>query len=870
MPGASSGKSFKKKTGFERVGHEDKFTDNSFQRNGHNFAESSSSLQSDLPEVKNSLPRLAYLSPLLPAHTGIANYSSELLPELSKYFVIDVVVDQPEVSDGWVLKKNIAIRNVEWLFDNYKSYFAVIYHIGNSAYHKWMLPVLEEIPGIVVLHDFYLGALIWDMDQSRQFAGIKWRETWYSHGYPALLELTRAGNSHCEQDISMRYPVNRHVLEQALGVIVHSDISRKLSMQWYGHTARNWFCIPHLRHPVESVSQGNSRLKLGLSDKAFIVCSFGGLGLTKLNDRLLSAWAVSILARDPCCMLVFVGELNESPYAIRLRQLIHATGLSSRIRVTGWTDEETFKHYLESADLAVQLRTLSRGETSGTVLDCMNYSLPTIVNANGSMADIPEEGVFRLADDFTDAELINALELLYADPQVRLALGARARALIVAQHDPVICAARYSEAIMQVVQAGSQSSLGTMLSPGSHAGLPPSSPFQPKQLLLDVTATCHHDGHTGIERVVRALVVALQENPPFDDLRVEPVYLCCHDGVWQYRYACSWTSRLLALGYWLDDQPAIIQPGDQLLALDISGDAFVMASQAGLFQHLQAQGVVCRMLLHDLLPLTCPQYFPPDAQRYFGRWLAEVIRLDGAVCVSHTVETSLKDWLQANFPEKAHIFHTGYSHHGADITNTAPTLGFPEGAPALLARLAEKPTILMVGTLEPRKGYWQALEAFSLLWQQQVTVNLVIVGREGWKDLPDVQRRDIPDLMRWLTGHPERDRHLFWLEGISDEYLEQVYACSDGLLAASWDEGFGLPLIEAAQKGLPLLVRDIPVFHEIAGEHACYFRAEYPEQLAGALRDWLMTGFQPASAGMPWQTWQQSSTHLASQLLKHP
>ena len=83
-----------------------------------------------------------------------------------------------------------------------------------------------------------------------------------------------------------------------------------------------------------------------------------------------------------------------------------------------------------------------------------------------------------------------------------------------------------------------------------------------------------------------------------------------------------------------------------------------------------------------------------------------------------------------------------------------------------------------------------------------------------------------------------------------------------GLLAASWDEGFGLPLIEAAYHGVPILARDIPVFREVAGGHGSFFEASTPTQLAFALRAWADGAFQPPSEGLPCLTWQQSAANL--------
>ncbi len=98
----------------------------------------------------------------------------------------------------------------------------------------------------------------------------------------------------------------------------------------------------------------------------------------------------------------------------------------------------------------------------------------------------------------------------------------------------------------------------------------------------------------------------------------------------------------------------------------------------------------------------------------------------------------------------------------------------------------------MVGTIEPRKGHAMVLSAFETLWAEGHDVNLVIVGRKGWL---------VDALCSRLAGHARLGRRLFWFESASDEYLDAIYANSSCLMAASEGEGFGLPLIEAAQRG---------------------------------------------------------------------
>ena len=200
-------------------------------------------------------------------------------------------------------------------------------------------------------------------------------------------------------------------------------------------------------------------------------------------------------------------------------------------------------------------------------------------------------------------------------------------------------------------------------------------------------------------------------------------------------------------------------------------------------------------------------------------------------------------------------------HLGADIENTLPSKGIPEEAYSFLTQLTSYPSFLMVGTIEPRKRHDQVLESFSLLWELGVNVNLVIVGKQGWGCETLVER---------LRSHSEKGKRLFWLVNISDEYLKMIYESCTCLIAASEAEGFGLPLIEAAQHKLPIIARDIPVFREVSGNHAFYFTGLDAEDLAKAIQEWLTLhtqGQNPSSGGISWLTWRQSAQQLLAAIL---
>jgi glycosyltransferase involved in cell wall biosynthesis len=170
--------------------------------------------------------------------------------------------------------------------------------------------------------------------------------------------------------------------------------------------------------------------------------------------------------------------------------------------------------------------------------------------------------------------------------------------------------------------------------------------------------------------------------------------------------------------------------------------------------------------------------------------------------------------------------------------------------------MRERPSFLMVGTIEPRKAHAAVLAAFDQLWAQGVDCTLVICGRPGWM---------AEDLMERLRSHPEAGKRLLWLNDTSDQFLEEIYRACAALILASRGEGFGLPLVEAAQRELPLIARDLPVFREVAGEHAWYFKDDSAQGLAASMRAWLdahAQGQHPRPQGMQWLTWEQSAARL--------
>lgn len=639
-------------------------------------------------------PKLAYVSPLPPERSGIAEYSAELLPELARHYDIDVIVDQDALSDPWI-ESHCSIRSVQWFAEHAYSYKRVLYHFGNSAFHQHMFNLLKSIPGVVTLHDFYLSGIMRHMEIFGYAPGCCWtQELYYSHGYIALYDRFHAED---EMDVLWKYPCSLSVIRNSLGVIVHSSNSLHLARHWYTDELAEWTVIPLVRDSKILVDKEHARMTLGFGPEDFVVCSFGTLGPTKCNHRLLEAWFHSRLGKDKKCHLVFVGENDLGDYGAHLLAAIRRSR-GQNILITGWVDVDLFRQYLAAADIAVQLRTLSRGETSAAVLDCMNYGIATIVNANGSMAELDNNAVWMLPDTFSEEQLIAALETLWQDGDRRRSVGNLARNVILDVHNPQRCAAQYYEAIERFYKAGRaiESSLPSAIA--KLPGIPPNdaelislanaladtfpSACTQKQLLVDISGLIQCDKKTGVQCIVRNILKEWLDNPP-DGYRVEPVYTS--EGQ-NYKYARKFTLNFIDCpSVFFEDEPIEYQAGDVFFCLDLQPQ--VLLSKRSFYQELRRKGVFVLFTVYDLLYIRMS-----SGRENFSRWLEVVAECDGAVCITKTVAGELaEEWVRNDVSLHQRCFNIEWFHFGAyKVENSMSNIELPFDANAVLRHVLKK------------------------------------------------------------------------------------------------------------------------------------------------------------------------------------
>ena len=140
-------------------------------------------------------------------------------------------------------------------------------------------------------------------------------------------------------------------------------------------------------------------------------------------------------------------------------------------------------------------------------------------------------------------------------------------------------------------------------------------------------------------------------------------------------------------------------------------------------------------------------------------------------------------------------------------------------------QLVPQQYILYVGTLAPHKNLVPLIQAFGQLYRQGYMGKLVLAGGKGWMydDIfAEVARLQLQQRVVF-TGYVQQDA------------LETLYHFADCFVTTSLYEGFGLPPLEAMIRGIPVLVSDIPVFHETVADCGFYCNPKDAEHIAAKL-----------------------------------
>ncbi|MER8629839.1 glycosyltransferase family 4 protein [Mesorhizobium opportunistum] len=361
-----------------------------------------------------------------------------------------------------------------------------------------------------------------------------------------------------------------------------------------------------------------------------------------------------------------------------------------------------------------------------------------------------------------------------------------------------------------------------------------------RRLLVDATATLLEDHRTGIQRVVRRICESMFPRGS----KGESKYISFCDDQSGWYAAREWTGRPPT-----KDSSNRLRPnaGDTILMLDSSWPFHTL--HPAFLRPALIKGAEVISCLYDTVPLRSAAFCHEGMPPLFSAWFQTALAYStGFVCISRAVADELLDLLAGiRFPRRMKV---GYWQLGADFAMDAlPSKPRSRGV--------MRPRFLMVGTLEPRKGHRVALDAFEALWADGFDIELVIVGRTGW---------GISHLVDRIQRHVEFGNRLHLYASVDDGHLGTLYSDCDALIAASFAEGFGLPIVEAGHFGKPVLASDIPVFREVGKGAAAahFFEMGSPAALADAVKSFLKRPSMSKASKGSWPTWSESAAQLES------
>jgi glycosyltransferase involved in cell wall biosynthesis len=822
------------------------------------------------------LPRkkMAYFTPLPPCQSGIADYNAKFLPLLAKYFEIDIYVDGYQVND-LALTSTFRIYDANDFEQVANAYDVIFYEMGNSEFHVHMVDLCLKYPGIIGLHDAYLSGLVgyleFNLGRENQYS----QEMLYSHSTLARNYLIPAKYNHYSNGEAMvNLPCTKRILDSAIGLISHSAFNLEITRQFYPEG----YCAPYkiipqmvkINEPTIELSKNILKKQHKFKDTDFIVCTFGHVTWNKCGDFLLEAYSQSSLL-NANTILVFVGELAKDDFGKKIINKINEYGLQDKVRITGFLDEQQYNEYLHIADLAIQLRINSRGGTPKGVLDCLSNKVPVIVNNDASYKDYPDDVVFKMSTVPTIENICNALTNLYANREYRQKIATKGHDYLKAVHNPETSAAYYATAIHEFCDRhhlANKNSYVSLMAPHlvhcqnintaiEHATnwlhQPPKKIFRKSRLFIDVSHISNHDHETGIQRVVKEIIKAAY---CYDIPAIDPIAFQLKDG--KPKIARQWLSKSgLLMNHELnagDVFPELL-PGDIILMLDSSWDTY--SDFYPFFEQARQLKIPVYTAIYDILPITLPPgNFVEGGKEWFANWFEKAISSsDGLICISKATADEVITWLDQRDPlsKKPKI---GYWHLGSDFIASHQTDSTAQQVP-------NKPYLLMVGTIEPRKCHLLAITAMEKLWENKPDLCLCIAGKEGWL---------VTETMVKIRNHPLLNKKLFFIEKPNDSELMELYKNATGLLFLSKGEGFGLPIIEAAHYNLPIICSNIPVLKEIATTFATYVEIRDSETLASDLEKWY-TSYQQgeitATSKMPRLTWKESINVLYNVFLNN-
>lgn len=384
---------------------------------------------------------LLYASPFPPCKSGIADYSEILVYGLQQFFDITLLIDQYTLSNARLYKdfKVISYGKQDIDFDDYDYR---IYNVGNSStFHSYLYDIALNYPGMVILHDFVINQLIIGHYYKKDRLYSKIYEIAGARGIYHIKEQAERGEEllYCCARLANVLPLNEELIHSGNKIMVHSQysyerVSRIIADQ---KQLRKINLVDQIQRDEQFISKRSLFQKYSIPESDFLICSFGYIEPPKLNHVICKTVQQLNKRLDNQLVYLMVGQ------GIYIDEY-----LSDTIKKTGFVDLAEFNSLIRWADIVVNLRYPSMGETSAALIRALGLGKPCIVSNDAWFSELPDDVVVKIENNHVEAELSQRLIELITSPDVRKRLSKKAQCYIKEEHNIT----RISQEIVEFLQ----------------------------------------------------------------------------------------------------------------------------------------------------------------------------------------------------------------------------------------------------------------------------------------------------------------------------------------------------------------------------------------------------------------------------------
>jgi len=362
-------------------------------------------MEKDMEETENKIIRknIAYVSPFPPINSGIADYSEDVVVNMVKYMNIDIYYDEKLIDKitGKItnLDQQISVFPLTILYTNKDKYDFIIYNIGNNyKYHGTILKMALMIPGIVILHDFKIGDMMYYFNNIDDYGYYK-NILEFGNKFDDSYEKIKNSGIITSNDIQ-NYTFNEYLIYRSHAVITHTKWAYTNIFKKYKYTDVFYVPMGHHGGTINYKPQIKKSKKTEINKKIKIGV-FGNMNKNRRIDKILYAIGKLIDKKITKIHLYLVGNYNKNDFDPHI--LVNELKLEEYVTIETNTDINRFNSLIEEMDIGICLRYPTMGESSGIMVKLIYAGKPCIIS------DVDQYKFFP--DDFTIKIKVNEYDI---------------------------------------------------------------------------------------------------------------------------------------------------------------------------------------------------------------------------------------------------------------------------------------------------------------------------------------------------------------------------------------------------------------------------------------------------------------------------